>query len=64
MWALASLMKNPRSLKKAQSEIRELAGKKDMIDEHDIEKLPYLRAVIKETLRLYLPVPLSIPRET
>lgn len=64
VWALASLMKNPQSLKKVQAEIRQLAAKKDVIDEQDIEKLPYLRAVVKETLRLYPPAPLSIPRET
>nr|AJD25153.1 cytochrome P450 CYP71AT89 [Salvia miltiorrhiza] len=63
-WALTALMKKPSSMKKVQAEIRQLAGKKEMIDEEDIEKLPYLRAVVKETLRLFPPGPLLLPRET
>ena len=64
VWTMTALMKKPLVMKKLQEEIRRLAGKKDMIDKQDIEKLPYLRAVIKESMRLYPPAPLSIPRKT
>ncbi|KAG6412918.1 hypothetical protein SASPL_125613 [Salvia splendens] len=61
---MASLVKKPLLMKKLQAEIRQLAGEKKLIDEKDIEKLPYLRAVVKESLRLYPPAPLLVPRET
>ncbi|KAL0421847.1 UNVERIFIED_CONTAM: cytochrome [Sesamum latifolium] len=65
VWAMTALMKNPLIMKKAQAEIRQqLVGKKELIDEDDVVKLPYLRAVIKETFRLYPPAPLLAPRET
>ncbi|XP_041997434.1 cytochrome P450 71A9-like [Salvia splendens] len=64
VWAMASLVKKPLLMKKLQAEIRQLAGEKKLIDEKDIEKLPYLRAVVKESLRLYPPAPLLVPRET
>lgn len=61
VWVMTGLIKNPRSMKKAQEEIRSL--KKEFIDEDDIQKLVYFKAVIKETLRFYAPAPLA-PRET
>lgn len=63
IWAMTALMKNPNATKKVQEEIRSLGRKKTLIDEDDIENLPYLKAVVKETLRLYPPIPL-IPKET
>ncbi|KAK7260171.1 hypothetical protein RIF29_25991 [Crotalaria pallida] len=63
VWAMTALIKNPRVMKKAQEEIRKFGGNKIFLDEDDIQNLPYLKAAIKETLRLYLPTPLLVPRE-
>ncbi|XP_047177443.1 cytochrome P450 83B1-like [Vigna umbellata] len=62
VWVMTGLMKNPRAMAKAQEEIRNACGKKEFIEEEDVEKLEYLQAVIKETLRFYAPTPL-VPRE-
>ena len=64
VWAMTALMKSPIVMKKAQEEIRNVFGEKDFIGEDDIQKLPYLKAVIKETMRMYPPLPLLIHRET
>ncbi|KAL8240043.1 hypothetical protein R6Q59_013398 [Mikania micrantha] len=65
VWAMASMVKNPEAMKKAQEEVRNVIGKNGKLDEDDhLPKLTYLKAVIKETLRLYPPAPLLMPRET
>lgn len=51
-------------MKKVQQEIRSSRVKKDFLDEDDIQNFSYLKAVIKETLRLFLPNPLLLPRES
>ncbi|KAK6148276.1 hypothetical protein DH2020_019188 [Rehmannia glutinosa] len=63
-WAIAELIKNPRVMKILQNEVREVDKRKEEIGEDDVEKMPYLKAVIKESLRLHSPVPLLIPRES
>nr|WMZ41172.1 cytochrome P450 family 83 subfamily A polypeptide 2 [Ipomoea batatas] len=63
IWAMTSLMKDPRVMNKVQQEIREFGREKGKVDEDDIKQLPYFKAVIKETLRLYTPVPLLVSRE-
>ncbi|KAL0349123.1 UNVERIFIED_CONTAM: cytochrome [Sesamum angustifolium] len=63
-WAMTALIKNSKVLKKVQQEIRTLVEKKGSVDEDDIPKLSYFKAVVKETLRLYPPAPLSLPRLT
>ncbi|KAK7291232.1 hypothetical protein RIF29_06201 [Crotalaria pallida] len=63
-WAMNALLKNPKEMNKVQGEIRQLFGDKDFINEDDIQRLPYLKAVVKETLRLFPPSPLLLPRET
>ncbi|KAI4385209.1 hypothetical protein MLD38_003263 [Melastoma candidum] len=64
LWVMSELVKNPGVLSKAQDEIRSCIGKKPMVERDDISKLPYLRMVVKETLRLHPPLALLIPRET
>ncbi|CAA3016099.1 Cytochrome P450 CYP2 subfamily [Olea europaea subsp. europaea] len=64
IWAMTSLIKNPNAMKNVQAEIRYQVGNKGRVDKDDLEKLPYLKAVIKESFRLYPPVPLLVPRET
>ncbi|BAT97687.1 hypothetical protein LR48_Vigan11g058100 [Vigna angularis] len=64
VWAMTALLKNRRVLKKVQEEIRTLGGKKEFLQEDEIEKFPYFKAVTKEVLRLYLPAPLLVARET
>ncbi|KAL2243912.1 UNVERIFIED_CONTAM: cytochrome [Sesamum indicum] len=63
-WSIAELIRNPRTMKTLQNEVREVAGMKEEISEDDLEKMHYLKAVIKESLRLHSPVPLLVPRES
>ncbi|XP_038686507.1 cytochrome P450 71D10-like isoform X2 [Tripterygium wilfordii] len=48
---------------KAQTEVRDVFGEKGYVDEAGLKELEFLRAVIKETLRLHAPAPLLAPRE-
>lgn len=61
-WALAELLRSPQSMRKAKDELEKVIGATRKIKESDIDKLPYLQAVVKETLRLHPAVPLLVPR--
>lgn len=63
-WTLSLLLNHAEALKKAQRELDALVGKDRRVSESDLKNLPYLQAVIKETLRLYPAAPLSIPHES
>lgn len=63
-WALSLLLNNPEVLRKAQDEIDSHVGSQRSVEESDTKQLVYLQAIIKETLRLYPPGPLSLPRES
>jgi cytochrome P450 len=62
-WAISLLLNNRHVLKKAQEELDIKVGKERIVNESDIDKLVFLQAIVKETLRLYPPGPLSGPRE-
>ncbi|KAK9273284.1 hypothetical protein L1049_018091 [Liquidambar formosana] len=57
-WAMAELLHNPTTMAKARTELQEVIGKDRPVEESDIAKLPYLQAIVKETLRLHPPAPL------
>jgi cytochrome P450 len=63
-WAMSLLLNNRHVLKKAQDELDVQVGKERIVNESDISKLVYIQAIIKETLRLYPPAPLLVPRES
>ncbi|CAM6095487.1 unnamed protein product [Calypogeia fissa] len=63
-WTLAELIRNPAVMAKVQSEIDTYVGKARRVEEADFPNLPYLEAVVKESLRLHPPAPLLIPHES
>ncbi|KAM7494170.1 hypothetical protein LguiB_028779 [Lonicera macranthoides] len=63
-WAMAEMILQPNIMAKVRQEIIETVGAKGRIQEADILKLPYLQAVLKETMRLHLTVPLLVPHKT
>lgn len=60
-WAMAELLRNPNIMKKARDEVIQLIPKFNQVKESDIPSLPYIQAIVKETLRLHPPVPLLLP---
>ncbi|KAL1810375.1 hypothetical protein ACET3Z_027365 [Daucus carota] len=63
-WAMTELLRHPQVMAKLQNELRSTGRKRsDIIVPDEYEKIPYLEAVIKETLRVHPPVPLLVPRE-
>ena len=61
-WAMAQLLRHPEKMEKVRNELAGCLGSSEFVKESDLENLPYLDAVVTETLRLHPAVPL-IPRE-
>ncbi|KAJ4709720.1 putative Cytochrome P450 [Melia azedarach] len=60
-FAMAEIMNNPEVMKRAQQELDEVVGRGNIVEESHIHKLPYLYAVMKETLRMHPALPLLVP---
>ncbi|EOA34150.1 hypothetical protein CARUB_v10021652mg [Capsella rubella] len=68
-WIMANLVKNPEIQEKLHEEIKSVVGEeaKD-VEEEDVEKMPYLKAVVLEGLRRHPPghflLPHSVTEDT
>ncbi|KAF5755343.1 putative cytochrome P450 [Helianthus annuus] len=60
-FALAEMMSHPEILEKAQQELERVVGKDNVVEESHVNNLPYLYAIMKETLRLHAILPLLVP---
>lgn len=62
-WAMSELLRNPAAMDAAGEELGRVVGRGRLVREDDIQSLPYLRAVVKETLRLHPVGTLLAPHE-
>ncbi|XP_074313400.1 cytochrome P450 736A117-like [Silene latifolia] len=62
-WTMSELLMHPLVMKKLQEEVRGFVKGKNIIDENDLKDMKYLKAVIKEGLRLHPPLPFLAFRE-
>ncbi|KAK5771241.1 cytochrome P450 78A5-like [Gossypium arboreum] len=57
-WILARMVLHPEIQAKAQAEIDGVVGSSKLVSDSDIQNLPCVRAIVKETLRVHPPGPL------
>ncbi|GAA0172316.1 oxygenase [Lithospermum erythrorhizon] len=60
-WAIHELLLHPEALKKLREEMDKVTGGERWIQEDDHPNMPYMEAVIKETLRLHPLSPMLAP---
>ncbi|KAH6790127.1 hypothetical protein C2S51_005133 [Perilla frutescens var. frutescens] len=62
-WVMTELLRHPTMMEKLQGEVREIIKQEEEdITDDDLEKMHYLKAVVKEALRVHPPLPLLVPR--
>ena len=50
-WAMSELLKQPHLIRKATEELDRVIGRDRLVEERDIPQLPYINAIMKETMR-------------
>ncbi|GJN10215.1 hypothetical protein PR202_ga28292 [Eleusine coracana subsp. coracana] len=60
-WAMTELLRRPDAMAAATDELDRVVGRERWVTERDLPDLPYLDAVVKETLRLHPVGPLLVP---
>ncbi|KAK8941859.1 Flavonoid 3'-monooxygenase [Platanthera guangdongensis] len=61
-WAMSELLRKPRIIKKAVEELDRVIGRERWVEEKDSHDLPYIEAIVKETMRLHHVSPMLVPR--
>ncbi|KAL1532388.1 unspecific monooxygenase [Salvia divinorum] len=62
-WIMHELISHPDKMAKVKAELKSVMGEEKVVDESKMSKLPYLQAVVKESLRLHPPAALLVPRK-
>ncbi|KAI3706675.1 hypothetical protein L6452_24577 [Arctium lappa] len=62
-WALSELLRCPKKMARAKHELASVTGPNRKLEESSVDNLPYLQAIVKETLRLHPPIPFLVPRK-
>ncbi|KAL7156202.1 hypothetical protein ABFS83_03G127800 [Erythranthe nasuta] len=52
-WALCEILRQPRIIKKAKEELNTVIGRNRWVEENDSPQLPYIEAIIMESMRLH-----------
>ncbi|KAH6763859.1 hypothetical protein C2S51_015108 [Perilla frutescens var. frutescens] len=60
-WAIHRLMRYPRVIEKARAELDRVIGRNRWVEEEDLSELPYINAIMKETMRFHPITPLMPP---
>ncbi|KAH6772545.1 hypothetical protein C2S51_010949 [Perilla frutescens var. frutescens] len=64
-WTMTELLRHPTVMWKLQGEVRGIIKQEEEdndITDDEVERMHYLKAVVKEALRLHPPLPLLVPR--
>ncbi|XP_047074258.1 cytochrome P450 84A1-like [Lolium rigidum] len=59
-WAMAEMIRSPDILLRLQQELADVVGLGQAVDESDLDKLPFLKCVVKETFRTHPPIPMHL----
>ncbi|CAM6091956.1 unnamed protein product [Calypogeia fissa] len=59
-WIMASLVQYPEIQAKVYAELKSVVPDGKVVSEEDVEKMPYMHAVVKESLRQHPPLPFGI----
>ncbi|XP_038987443.1 trimethyltridecatetraene synthase-like [Phoenix dactylifera] len=62
-WVISELLKRPEIFKKATEELDRVIGRSRWVEEKEVHHLPYIEAIMKETMRMHPVVPMLIPRQ-
>ena len=60
-WGMCEILSNPHIAWKLRDELNAVVGREGHVTESHIPRLPYLRAIVKETLRMHPTAPLLMP---